>query len=203
MFLFQFSITSPSPGTHSGWKPRPWTSSAHWDGWTCSLSQEQLQGPVPHTWKKHWQFVTREWSANISPDALKGSFQFTSVVNKSGDMWTEALTKWVSCWPPLWGNVAGRNRSSPCSCAPPGTRPAQRWHTSLPPLWPDQTGMEISEGGGRRISRRRKNKIASVSFQNPLCMTCSDREKGLNTCSSRMMAMSLSSFCCCLSLASS
>jgi len=59
---------------------------------------------------------------------------------------TQTLTKRASCWPSLWGDVAGRNHSNPCSCAPPDTRPAQRFHISLPQFWPGQTGMERSEG---------------------------------------------------------
>lgn len=60
------------------------------------------------------------------------------------------LTKWASCWPPLWGSVAGRNRSSPCSCAPPDTRPAPSRRTSRLLPWLSRKGMERSERRGRK-----------------------------------------------------
>lgn len=62
------------------------------------------------------------------------------ILNKAGD-----LTKCAARWPTLWGNAAGRNRSSPCSCAPPDTRPALRWHTFLSRLWPSQMGTGRSD----------------------------------------------------------
>lgn len=57
---FSCSVTSPSPGTHSDWKPFPWTSSAQWDGWTWFLLQERPQALDPHTWNRALT-VCRPW----------------------------------------------------------------------------------------------------------------------------------------------
>lgn len=64
------------------------------------------------------------------------------------------LTKRASCWPPLWGDAAGRSRSSPCSCAPPDTRPALHRRTFRSPVWPSQTGMGRSEERRWRMRER-------------------------------------------------
>lgn len=107
----------------------------------CCRSSCRVPSHIPETNIKglwHWDV----WA----PDSLTGLFKCACVLNKSDNKGRETLTKWVSCWPPLWGNVAWRNHSNPCSCAPPDTRSAQRWHIFLSLLWPGQTGMERSEG---------------------------------------------------------
>lgn len=149
-FLFQFPLTCPPPGRRSGWKPCPWTSSAHWGGWICSPSQELLRGPAPRT----CVWSTKGLLSNVipPPDSLNR-------LRTNRQMWKKTHTKWASCWPRLWGNVAGRNHSSPCSCAPPDTRPAPRRRISLPPLGPGRMGTGRSEGEAKESAERELTKL--------------------------------------------
>lgn len=84
-------------------------------------------------------------AAGSRPTYLKWSSDFLSpmaVGELCSTNWNP--TELVSCWPTLWGNVAGRNRSTPYSCAPPGTRPALHQRTSQLLPWPSRKGMERS-----------------------------------------------------------
>lgn len=67
-------------------------------------------------------------------------------------------------------------------------------------LYSDQVKREWGDLGGEAKELAEEMKSHSHFAQ---LTACSDREEGLNTCSSLMIAMSFSSFCCFLSLASS